>query len=131
MFLRTRRIIITRQPMILIIKIVGSTRADRSRAEGRAALTVQKPIHDEAAAGVAGRVPANESIDLVHTGLLVVMDPFDSVVRRQGLHGLGKLVRIWHDEVVEDGDDVAVGLQSAVDFLMDPISVFVVAEATV
>ena len=57
------------------------------------------------------RLAADEALKLVHTGLLVVMDPSDSIEVAQGPDVLWQFLGIRELEVVDDRDDVAVVLQ--------------------
>lgn len=55
----------------------------------------------------------------------------DSVEVADLPHVIGQFLRLWPGEVVDDGDNVAVGLQRRHDLLVDPIFAFDVGDAPV
>lgn len=62
---------------------------------------------------------------------LVVVDPSDAVKVADGPHVFGQIFGQRPLEIVDDGDDFAVGFQSGDDFSVDPILPLVVAQAAI
>jgi hypothetical protein len=73
----------------------------------------------------------SNTIYLINASLLVVVDPLDSVVWRHSSHRFREQFRIRHDEVVEDGDDVAGWGQRAGHLFVDPVPLFIIAVTTI
>jgi len=96
----------------------------RCAAHAAAGLAVQEAVQD-----VGTALSANESVDLVHAGLLVVVDPLDTIVSHYSPHCLWQTRGVWHDKVVKYGDYVTLRLESTRHFFMDPIALLVVVKS--
>lgn len=54
----------------------------------------------------------------VHTRILIVMNPSNAIKVTHAAHIFGKFFRFGPCEVVDDGNDVAVGVKSCDNFLL-------------
>ena len=68
---------------------------------------------------------------VVGVGYLIVVDPSDPVEVADGAHVFGQVFGQRPLEVVDDGDDFAVGLEGGANFTVDPVLALVVAQATI
>jgi len=76
-------------------------------------------------------LPSHEPLQLVHTRVLVVVDPPHSVEGTDGPHVLRQSLGLRPLEVVDDGDDVALVLERAHDLLVHPVLAGLVFDAAV
>lgn len=59
------------------------------------------------------------------------MYPLDSVVGCDSSHSLWQVVRLRHHKVIKHRDNIALGLQGAVDLFVDPVLLLVVPHTSI
>ena len=62
---------------------------------------------------------------------LIIVDPSNAVEMAYGAHVFGQVFRQRPLEVVDDGDDLAVGLEGGADLAVDPVLALVVTQAAI